>query len=161
MSHITTSRIETLSLGERLAGLLRLGDVLLLTGPLGAGKSEFARGVARGLGVSEPVSSPTFTLLNVYQTAEGPLHHFDWYRIQDAEEIYAAGLDEYIGGDCLTLIEWHERAPELLPGDCLEVVMEPVGENARRVSFIRRGGFRAMNLSESLKRKSSHDHPCP
>ena len=145
LQYVTKSKAETRRLGQRLAQGLRAGDVVLLTGPLGAGKSGFARGVALGLKIKTALTSPTFTLLNVYQTDRFPLHHFDWYRINDAEELYAAGLDEYVGGDSLTLIEWHERAPELLPRDCLEVLIQPLDENDRRITFLPRGRFRELD----------------
>ncbi len=78
---ITNSAAETRELGKRLAGLLKAGDVILLEGDLGAGKSELARGVAKGLGVQETVTSPSFTILNVYESGSVPLYHFDWYRL--------------------------------------------------------------------------------
>ena len=85
---LTRSAAETRKLGERLAALLRPGDTVLLLGGLGAGKSELARGVARGLGITGPVPSPSFTILNAYDEGRFPLYHFDWYRIEDAAEIY-------------------------------------------------------------------------
>ena len=118
---------------------------MLLTGSLGAGKSELARGIAAGLGVSGPVTSPTFTLLNIHETNTAPLHHFDWYRVADAEELLLAGLDEQIGGDSITLIEWHERAPELIPDNHLEVIIHPLSEESRRIDILPGSGFRCMD----------------
>ena len=91
---ISNSPEETRRLGMQLAEELRPGDVILLEGPLGAGKSEFARGVAKGLGVRETVTSPSFTILNVYESGRIPLYHFDWYRLESEEELYELGLDE-------------------------------------------------------------------
>lgn len=145
----TDSKAETQNLGRALAKQLQKGDVVLLTGPMGAGKSEFARGIADGLGISGPITSPTFTILNVYQENGHSLHHFDWYRIENEEELLESGLDEFIGSDALTLIEWHERAPELLPQDCLEVVITPGAEGKRVFEFVSRGAFRTPMLSES------------
>ena len=85
---LTHSPAETRALGHRLAQLLLPGDVLLLWGDLGAGKSELTRGLADGLGISGPVSSPSFTILNVYEDGCIPLYHFDWYRLQSSEELY-------------------------------------------------------------------------
>ena len=85
---ITNSAAETRELGKRLAEQLKAGDVILLEGDLGAGKSEFARGVAKGLGVTETVTSPSFTILNVYESGKLPLYHFDWYRLESSEELY-------------------------------------------------------------------------
>ena len=135
---------ETRALGQRLAAHLRHGDVLLLTGGMGAGKSEFARGLARGLGLEGSIPSPTFTLLNLYQDGALPFKHFDWYRIEDPEELYAAGLDEQVGGEGITAIEWHERAPELVPEDCLEVRLSPLDGDTREVAFLPHGGFRPL-----------------
>ena len=102
---ITNSAAETRKLGERLAGQLKAGDVILLEGELGAGKSELARGVAKGLGVQETVTSPSFTILNVYESGRVPLYHFDWYRLESAGELYELGMDEYLGGDGIALVE--------------------------------------------------------
>jgi len=139
---------DTHDLGRALALQLKAGDVVLLTGNLGAGKSELARGIAKGLGVPGPVTSPTFTLLNIYQAPGAALHHFDWYRIEDPEELVLAGLDEEIGGDSITLIEWHERAPELIPAIHLNIVLEPLDETSRRITLIPTGGFRDLHLTQ-------------
>ena len=100
----TNSAAETRALGERLAKQLKAGDVILLEGELGAGKSELARGVAKGLGVQETVTSPSFTILNVYESGRIPLYHFDWYRLSGADELYDMGLDEYLGGDGVAVV---------------------------------------------------------
>ena len=102
---VTNSATETRTLGERLAGKLKAGDVILLEGELGAGKSELARGTARGLGVTETVTSPSFTILNVYESGRIPLYHFDWYRLESSEELDELGMDEYQGGDGIALVE--------------------------------------------------------
>ena len=112
---VTNSAAETRALGERLAKQLKAGDVILLEGELGAGKSELARGVAKGLGVQETVTSPSFTILNVYESGRIPLYHFDWYRLESAEELYELGMDEYLGGDGIALVEWPERCPDAVP----------------------------------------------
>ena len=96
---VTNSVAETRALGAQLAEKLKAGDVILLEGELGAGKSELARGVAKGLGVLETVTSPSFTILNVYESGRIPLYHFDWYRLESEEELYELGMDEYLGGD--------------------------------------------------------------
>ena len=134
--------------GERLAACLRDKDVLLLSGPMGAGKSELARGIARGLGYSGPIPSPTFTLLNQYEGGRLNLYHFDWYRIDSPVELYEAGLHEVIGASGVTAIEWHEKAPALVPERALEIVILPLNDGARDVTLLSRGGFHA--LSEDL-----------
>lgn len=151
MHELTTgSPGQTRALGERLAQQLLDADVLLLSGEMGAGKSEFCRGLARGLGIAGPIPSPSFTILNVYEEGRLPFRHFDWYRVADAEELIASGLDEMIGHEGITAIEWHARAPELLPQDCLEIEMEYLDGDARRVRFKPRGTFRALRYEELL-----------
>jgi tRNA threonylcarbamoyladenosine biosynthesis protein TsaE len=154
LSLIADTAGDMRALGAALSGLLRPGDVLLLTGGMGAGKSEFCRGLARGLGIGGPVPSPTFTILNVYEEGRLPLHHFDWYRVSGAEELIESGLDELIQSSAVTAIEWHERAPELLPSDCLEVAIEQErGKDLRCVRFLPRGGFRLPGLDDIIRAK--------
>ena len=143
---ITNSAAETRALGERLAGQLKAGDVILLEGELGAGKSELARGVAKGLGVQETVTSPSFTILNVYESGRVPLYHFDWYRLESAEELYELGMDEYLGGEGIALVEWPGRGPEAIPETHLRIRIEAEGENTRRITEEAGGGFRLISL---------------
>lgn len=145
---ITHSPGETRAFGERLARQLRAGDVLLLEGNLGAGKSELTRGIARGLGVTDTVTSPSFTILNVYEDGRVPLYHFDWYRLQSAEELYEMGMDEYLGGDGVAVVEWPSQCPEAIPEDCLEVAIEPLGESERRLTLTPRGAFRDVKMED-------------
>ena len=142
----TDSAAATRQLGERLAEKLRAGDVILLEGELGAGKSELARGVAKGLGVQETVTSPSFTILNVYESGRIPLYHFDWYRLENAEELYELGMDEYLGGDGVALVEWPGQCPDAVPDDCLRIRIEAEGENTRKISEEIRGSFRKISL---------------
>ncbi len=143
---ITKSAAETRKLGERLAGQLRAGDVILLEGELGAGKSELARGVAKGFGVQETVTSPSFTILNVYESGRIPLYHFDWYRLESAEELYELGMDEYLGGDGIALVEWPGRCPDAVPETCLRIRIEAGGENIRQITEEAHGDFRKIFL---------------
>ncbi len=131
---ITRSAEETRRLGERLAKELQAGDVVLLEGNLGAGKSELARGIAKGLGVAETVTSPSFTILNVYESGRVPLYHFDWYRLESEEELYELGMDEYLGGDGIAVVEWPERCPDAVPERCLRIRLRTVGENEREIT---------------------------
>ena len=137
----THSAEETRALGAKLAAQLRRGDVVLLRGDLGAGKSEFARGVARGLGVQGPVPSPSFTILNMYDEGRIPLYHFDWYRIHDPDEIGEMGFEEQIGGDGIALIEWSEQAPEYVPDRALDISIRAVDETTREITLEPQGGF--------------------
>ena len=143
---VTNSAAETRALGERLAKQLKAGDVILLEGELGAGKSELARGVAKGLGVQETVTSPSFTILNVYESGRIPLYHFDWYRLESSEELYELGMDEYLGGDGIALVEWPDRCPDAVPEDCLRIRITAAGENTRRIEAEPAGRFRMITV---------------
>ena len=138
---ITESAEETRRLGRRLGDWVRGGEVLLLRGPLGAGKSELVRGLAEGLGVTERVTSPSFTILNVYENGRLPLYHFDWYRINDPEELYEIGAQDYLRGPGVAAVEWPEQAEEVAPETCLEIVLRPLDEERREIRMIPRGGF--------------------
>ena len=144
---VTQSAAETQALGRRLAAQLRGGDVVLLCGTLGAGKSELTRGIARGLGVKGPVTSPSFTILQVYTDGRLPLYHFDWYRVSGAEELYELSMDEYLLGDGVAVVEWPDMAAEALPETRLRVTIETVDENARSFTFTPEGGFRALDMA--------------
>jgi tRNA threonylcarbamoyladenosine biosynthesis protein TsaE len=116
----TTSAEETRELAEAIASLLRAGDTVVLNGELGAGKTTFVQGVARGLGVEEQVSSPTFTLVKEYSGILD-VAHVDVYRLDRIQEVVELGLDELGGGDYLVLVEWGDAIEELLPDDRLRV----------------------------------------
>ena len=145
---ISHSPAQTRDLGQALARQLRAGDVLLLLGDLGAGKSELTRGIAKGLGVAGPVSSPSFTILNVYDDGAVPLYHFDWYRLNSEEELYEMGMDEYLGGDGIAVIEWPSQCPEAVPACHLAVRIVPVDEHTREITLEPNGGFRNISLEE-------------
>ena len=123
MRYITRSEADTRALATRLAPMLSPGDTVLLSGDLGAGKSVFARGIARGMGVEGPMPSPTFTLMIPYVGLNGrKFYHFDLYRLADPDEYYAAGLDEFIGGDGVAVAEWPEMA-DIDPRPALRVTL--------------------------------------
>jgi len=137
---------QTERVGAHIAAQLRAGDVLLLSGDLGAGKTVFARGVARGLGISGPVASPTFVLLRCYP-GRVPLHHFDLYRLSDTDAFYDAGLADYLGGEAVSLVEWPERCPGAMPGCRLEIRIDyGAGEDERVIAIRGVGGFREVTL---------------
>lgn len=128
----TAAEEETSRIGEELAPALRAGDVVLLYGPLGAGKTAFVRGVAHGLGApTEEVSSPTFTLVQEYTGGRLPLYHVDLYRLE-RKEVDDLGLDELISGDGVVAIEWADRW-DGRPEDAYEVWIEDAGEDRRVV----------------------------
>ena len=143
---LTHSPAETRELGRQLAQSLLPGDVLLLYGDLGAGKSELTRGIAEGLGVSGPVTSPSFTILNVYDDGRIPLYHFDWYRLESAEELYEMGMDEYLGGDGVAVVEWPTQCPEAIPETHLAIHLTPAGETEREISCSPLGEFRSITF---------------
>ena len=143
---ITHSPEQTRQLGQHLAGLLRAGDVLVLLGDLGAGKSELTRGIAQGLGVTATVTSPSFTILNVYEDGRVPLYHFDWYRLSGSEELFEMGMDEYLGGDGVAVVEWPSMCPDAVPECRLEITLVPMGETERDIRLVPMGGFRALEM---------------
>ena len=116
MEFITHAPEQTEALGERLAARLRPGDVVAYYGGLGAGKTAFTRGLARGLGVTEPVTSPTYTIVNEYLSGRMPLFHFDMYRLSSSEELFDIGWEDYLqrGGVCA--VEWSENVADALAG---------------------------------------------
>lgn len=115
---------ETFRYGQLLGERVPAGSVICLNGDLGVGKTVFVKGVAKGLGVTEPVCSPTFTIVQEYREGRIPLYHFDVYRIEDPEEMYEIGYEEYFFGDGVCLIEWAEQIRELIPPDATQVTIE-------------------------------------
>jgi tRNA threonylcarbamoyladenosine biosynthesis protein TsaE len=132
----TTREPETVAAGEQLGASLQPGDVVLLSGELGAGKTAFVRGLARGLGASpDDVSSPTFTLIQEYRGGRVTLHHVDLYRLQPVE-IADLGLDELISGPNVVAIEWAERWSNR-PANAIDVRIDELGEDRRRIRIER------------------------
>ena len=121
MEYISNSTQETETLGERLAARLRPGDVIAYTGDLGAGKTAFTRGLARGLGVAGRVTSPTFTIVNEYEGGRLPLFHFDLYRMDSPEELFDIGWEDYLARNGVCAVEWSENVDEALDGDTIRV----------------------------------------
>lgn len=120
----TRSPEETFETGRKLGEKAVPGQVFTLMGDLGVGKTVFTQGLARGLGIQEPVSSPTFTIVQVYEEGRLPFYHFDVYRIGDVEEMDEVGYDDYIMGDGVSLIEWADLIEEILPEKRTEVRVE-------------------------------------
>ncbi len=120
----TRSPEETFRLGEQLGEKSRPGQVYTLTGDLGVGKTVFTQGLAKGLGIDEPVNSPTFTIVQVYEGGRLPFYHFDVYRIGDVEEMDEVGFEDYIMGDGVSLIEWADLIREILPDKRTEILIE-------------------------------------
>jgi tRNA threonylcarbamoyladenosine biosynthesis protein TsaE len=156
LDFISHSEAQTRRLGARLAALLNPGDVLALVGDLGSGKTRWAQGVCQGLGITAPVSSPTFTLVNEYQ-GRLPVYHIDLYRLENSAELLTFGLEDYLYGAGVSLIEWAERAAGLLPPDYLTVEFFHLGETKRRLVF-RPRGQRFVNILASFKEAAFSQH---
>lgn len=146
---VTHAAEETLAVGRRLGRIARPGDVLALIGELGAGKTVVAKGVAEGLGVTSVVNSPTFVLMNEHD-GRLRLYHVDVYRLGVPEEALAAGLLDDAHGRGVTVIEWADRLGTLLPVDRLEIVLEPLEGDSRRITW-RHTGRRHRRLAAALE----------
>ena len=123
MDYITHSAAETEALGERLARTLLPGTVVAFSGDLGAGKTAFTRGLARGLGCRERVTSPTFTVVNEYLGGRVPLFHFDLYRLGSADELWDIGWEDYLARGGVCAVEWSERAEDALEEPLVRVAL--------------------------------------
>ena len=140
MEYITHSPAETEAVGEALAKTLRPGTVLAFRGDLGAGKTAFTRGLGRGLGCTERVTSPTYTIVNEYTSGRLPLFHFDMYRLRSSEDLFDIGWEDYLerGGVCA--VEWSENVREALPPDAVTVTIARCPENDSWRSITIAGG---------------------
>lgn len=129
---------ETYDLGRRIGVSASAGQVFALIGDLGVGKTVFTKGLASGLGIEEPVNSPTFTIVQIYEEGRMPFYHFDVYRIGDVEEMDEIGYEDYIYGEGVTLIEWADLIEEILPEHYTEIKIEKdldKGFDYRRISI--------------------------
>ena len=144
MEFITHSPEETEKVGQALGALLQPGTVIAYTGDLGAGKTAFTRGLARGLGAAEQVTSPTYTIVNEYLSGRMPLFHFDMYRLTCADDLFDIGWEDYLerGGVCA--VEWSENVAEAME-DPITVSIEKTGEASRRITI--EGGEQLADLS--------------
>lgn len=153
---ITRTTAETIALGERLGGVLQAGDVLVLTGDLGAGKTQLTKGIAAGMGVRDDVTSPTFTIGMVYEGEDMPLYHYDLYRLEDPDQLDDTGLFDVLGDDGPCVIEWGEQFAEQLGDERLDVYLvrrddqaEMGEEPARQVRLVPHGP-RAQQIVDAL-----------
>lgn len=136
----TSCMEETAKFAYEMAQNVEPGQVYALIGDLGVGKTVFTKGFAEGLGIEEPVSSPTFTILQIYEEGRLPLYHFDVYRIEEPEEMEEVGFDDYIYGDGVCLIEWANRIEEILPEETIYIVIEKDlerGMDYRKITVVR------------------------
>ena len=137
MEYLSNSAQETEALGERLAAVLRPGDVVAYTGDLGAGKTAFTRGLARGLGVPDRVTSPTFTIVNEYEGGRLPLFHFDLYRMESPEELFDIGWEDYLARGGVCAVEWSEHAEGAFEEEPIWVDIRRGADDVQRVITIR------------------------
>ncbi len=143
---------ETLLIAAHFARHLRSGDIVLLKGDLGAGKTTFTKGLAQGLGMSaNAVNSPTFILMNYYE-GKLPIYHFDFYRLTQDKELKTVEMDEYFYGKGVTVIEWPERLGELAPKEFFQVTLDHQGEHQRGIMFTAAGQGYLKRLKEIVKR---------
>ena len=135
MTYRTQSAAETEALGEKLARQLRGGEVIAFTGDLGAGKTAFTRGLARGLGITERVTSPTFTIVNEYEGGRLPLFHFDMYRLSCSDELYDIGWEDYLARGGVCAVEWSEIVEDALESDAIRVDIKNEGGDSRSITI--------------------------
>jgi len=137
--NVFTRRADsTRRLGIRLGALAEVGDIILLTGELGAGKTCLTQGIARGLGIEGHVVSPTFVLLREYQ-GRLPLYHIDFYRLDSMEEVASMGLEDYLYGDGVCVVEWAEKGLDVLPDEHLLINIERIAPTERELILMPRG----------------------
>ncbi|MFC7063240.1 tRNA (adenosine(37)-N6)-threonylcarbamoyltransferase complex ATPase subunit type 1 TsaE [Halobacillus seohaensis] len=132
LEYVTHSTEDTMQFAEKLAGFLEPGDVLTLEGDLGAGKTTFTKGLAKGLGVKRTVNSPTFTIIKEYM-GRLPFYHMDVYRLEDSDE--DLGFEEFFNGEGITVVEWSQFIYDYLPEQRLELTIESMSEASRKISL--------------------------
>lgn len=155
MRFISHSTQETIELGERLGAVLAEGDVLVLTGDLGAGKTQLTKGIARAMGIADDVTSPTFTIQMVYAGRDFDLNHFDLYRLEHADQLEDTGLYDVLGADGVCVIEWGEQFVDEIGDERLDVVLTrlddeaaPGEEPARAIDLIAHGNRAEQIISQ-------------
>ena len=131
---ISNSADETDAFGRRFANDVKAGDVIALTGGLGSGKTQFVKGLAAGLGATTAATSSTFTLIHEYSGGRLPIYHFDFFRIEDRQSAERLGLDDYFFGDGISVIEWADRFPDLIPENARWITFETRSETQRAIT---------------------------
>jgi tRNA threonylcarbamoyladenosine biosynthesis protein TsaE len=148
--HTTTrAAAETHALGQRLGAILRPGDVVVLDGELGTGKTVVAKGIAVALGITEPVVSPTFTVVREYDAAT-PLVHVDVYRLDHLQELHDLGFDDLVAGEAVTVVEWGDRVSAALPSERLRVLLEAGDADDERIVSIDAAGITWAERADAL-----------
>ena len=144
MQYLTNSPEETEAIGAALAEKLTPGTILAYRGDLGAGKTAFTRGLAKGLGCGEAVTSPTYTIVNEYLTGRLPLFHFDMYRLRSSDDLWSIGWDDYLDRGGIYAVEWSENVADAME-DAIYITIEKTGEDTRRITV--EGGGNLADLS--------------
>ena len=144
MEFITNSPAETEKIGAALGAILPAGSILAYRGDLGAGKTAFTRGLAKGLGCTDTVTSPTYTIVNEYLSGRLPLFHFDMYRLHSAEDLWDIGWEDYLDRGGICAVEWSENVAEALEGATI-ITIEKLGDESRRITI--EGGVSLAALS--------------
>ncbi len=144
MLFITHSPEETENIGAALGAIIQPGTVIAYRGDLGAGKTAFTRGLARGLGITGPVTSPTYTIVNEYLSGRLPLFHFDMYRLKSADDLFDIGWEDYLDRNGVCAVEWSENVADAME-DAVTVCIEKTGEESRRITI--EGGDALADLS--------------
>lgn len=134
-TYITHSPQETENLAQKLAGLLHPGDVIAYEGGMGMGKTAFTRGLARGLGICDDVSSPTFSLVNEYRGDKVTLYHFDMFRVESFSDLYSTGFFDYLDYGGILAIEWSENIAGALPDNTIWITLERVDDTTRKITI--------------------------
>lgn len=145
MEFITHSPEETEKIGEALAKSLQPGTILAYRGDLGAGKTAFTRGLARGLGCKETVTSPTYTIVNEYLGGRLPLFHFDMYRLASSDDLWDIGWEDYLDREGVCAVEWSENVQDAME-DAITVTIEKLGENTRQITIEGGQGYADFSL---------------
>ena len=144
MQFVTNTPGETEALAQKLAAVLQPGTVIAYRGDLGAGKTAFTRGLARGLGITDPVTSPTYTIVNEYLGGKMPLFHFDMYRLASSDDLFDIGWEDYLERGGICAVEWSENVADAME-DALFITIEKTGEESRRITI--EGGDSLADLS--------------
>lgn len=150
---VSHSAAQTQRLGARLGELARAGDLFCLEGELGSGKTCFVQGLGRGLGIAEPIHSPTFILANEHRGGRLRLYHLDLYRVRSTDEALGFGLDDYLSGDGVCVIEWAEKIRDALPAERLWIALRHLGESKRGL-LIEARGARYEELLNAFKKRA-------
>lgn len=135
MTYITHSAQETVDLGEKIGSLLKSGDVIAMTGTLAAGKTTITKGIAKALGITDVVTSPTFCLISEYEGTKMPLYHMDVYRLDGPEDFINLGVEDMLDGDGVCIVEWSEKVSSELPKRTVKIEITPLEDGSRQIKI--------------------------